>query len=362
MAPSQIKESRYDTNHDIALLSDLGMGYKKIAKYKDVPVSTVRGVVKRYRMRGNVHDAPRPGRPTTKRTPELQQRIESTIEENPWSSLREITETLKDLNVGQTTVNKVIKDLGFKLRIPRKKPYLDNFTKIRRKYWCRSRTRWTTARWQTGVWLDEARVEFTGRYQPGKKVRIRAGEEVLEKNLVPSFKSGRISVNCWAAIAYGSRTPLVRVRKRKPSERTSEQDRLGLNASQYATEIYDSHLIPFLFSLDKPIKRLRVIEDGAKYHQAGLNREISSAFGIQKLPLPANSPDLSPIENVWHIFKQRLRKRFSKIERPHSEDQLWEMMEAEWDAIDQEVIDRLIDSMPSRVQAIVNAGGSHIKW
>ena len=190
MAPSQIKESRYDTNHDIALLSDLGMGYKKIAKYKNVPVSTVRGVVKRYRMRGNVHDAPRPSRPTSKRTPELQQRIESTIEENPWSSLREITETLQDLNIGQTTVNKVIKDLGFKLRIPRKKPYLDNFTKIRRKYWCRSRTRWTTARWQTGVWLDEARVEFTGRYQPGKKVRIRDGEEVLERTLFQASSRG----------------------------------------------------------------------------------------------------------------------------------------------------------------------------
>ena len=38
------------------------------------------------------------------------------------------------------------------------------------------------------------------------------------------------------------------------------------------------------------------------------------------------------------------------------------MMEQEWDALDQEVIDRLIDSMPSRILAIVKAGGSHIKW
>ena len=58
----------------------------------------------------------------------------------------------------------------------------------------------------------------------------------------------------------------------------------------------------------------------------------------------------------------RLRKRFSKGERPHSEEQLWGMMEQEWDALDQEVIDRLIGSMPSRILAIVKAGGSHIKW
>jgi len=80
------------------------------------------------------------------------------------------------------------------------------------------------------------------------------------------------------------------------------------------------------------------------------------------MPLPAQSPDLSPIENVGHIFKQRLRKRFSKSKRPHSEDQLWLMMEDEWEAMDQAVIDALIDSLPSRIQAIVKAEGSHIKW
>jgi len=171
-------------------------------------------------------------------------------------------------------------------------------------------------------------------------------------------------VNCWAAVAYGSRTPLVRVRKRKPAKRTTKRDRLGLNSTQYATEIYNSHLIPFLFSLDQPIKKLKVVEDNAKYHLAGPNREISSAFGVQKLPLPANSPDLSPIENVWHFFKQRLRKRFSKNveDRPHSEDELFTIMEEEWDAMDQRVIDRLIDSMPSRIQAIIACEGSHIKW
>ena len=95
-----------------------------------MPVSTVQGVVKRYRMRGNVRDAAHPGRPT-KCTPEVQQRVEAAVEANPWASLREITETLQDLNISHMTVDKITKDLGFKLRIPRKKPFLDGFTKIR---------------------------------------------------------------------------------------------------------------------------------------------------------------------------------------------------------------------------------------
>ena len=118
------------------------------------------------------------------------------------------------------------------------------------------------------MWLDESRVEYSGTYRPGKKVRIRDGEEVLEKHLVPSFQSGRIKVQCWAAISYGSQTRRVRVRKRKPSERKTGRDRLGLNSEQYATEIYESHLISFLFSLDKPISSLRVLDDNAPYHKA----------------------------------------------------------------------------------------------
>jgi len=55
------------------------MGYKKIAGYKNMPVSTVEGGVKRYRMQGNVCVTPHPGRPT-KCTPEVQQRVEAAVE------------------------------------------------------------------------------------------------------------------------------------------------------------------------------------------------------------------------------------------------------------------------------------------
>ena len=338
------------------------MGYRQIAKIKNTPISMIAGVVQRYRKRGHVADAPRQGRPT-KITGEVQQRVADTVEANPRASLQQITDTLADLNIGHTTVDKVLKQLGFKLRIPRKKPLLDVMQKVRRKFWCRRRLHWSSQRWRRSVWLDEARVEYS-TYQPGRKVRIRPGEELLEKNLAPTFRSGRITVNCWAAVTYGWRTPLIRVRKRLPSERKTKRDRLGLDGTQYANEIYEEYLIPFLFSLDKPLSQLRVVEDNAPYHKGGLNKTITSSYGVQKLQFPANSRNLNPIENVWHIFKQRLRKRFSENElaRPHTEDELWEAMREEWDAIPQSTIDRLVDRMPHRIVAVVDSNGSHIKW
>ena len=78
-----------------------------------------------------------------------------------------------------------------------------------------------------------------------------------------------------------------------------------------------------------------MVEDNTRYHKGDLNKTITSSYSVGKLQFPANSPDLNPIENVWHIFKQRLRKRFAENEqaRRHTEDALWEAMREEWDAI-----------------------------
>ncbi|RPB01480.1 hypothetical protein L873DRAFT_1887838 [Choiromyces venosus 120613-1] len=42
-------------NRDIAGLADVGWSYRKIAKHMGIPVSTVQGVVKRYRARGSTN-------------------------------------------------------------------------------------------------------------------------------------------------------------------------------------------------------------------------------------------------------------------------------------------------------------------
>ena len=149
-------------------------------------------------------------------------------------------------------------------------------------------------------------------YQPGRKVRIQPGAKLLEQNLASSFKSESVGVGFWAAIAYGRRTPLLCTRRWTLVERTGPRDRLGTNATQYATELYEPYLIPFLFSLELPIEEILVMDDNVGYHRAGLNKVISSAFRITKYPLPSFSPDLNPIENAWHLLKPRLQKRFTR--------------------------------------------------
>ncbi|GFY12456.1 transposable element Tcb1 transposase [Trichonephila clavipes] len=77
---------------------------------------------------------------------------------------------------------------------------------------------------------------------------------------------------------------------------------------------------------------------------------------IELLPLPARSPDLSPIENMWSMVAQRL----TQITPPATTtDQLWQRVEASWSAVSQEHIQNLFESMLRRVAAVISNNGGY---
>src|SRR3978361_1617006 len=73
---------------------------------------------------------------------------------------------------------------------------------------------------------------------------------------------------------------------------------------------------------------------------------------IELLGWPAQSPDLNPIEHLWNHIKKQLKKY---QEPPRGVHELWERVVEEWEAIEPEVCQRLIESMPRRIQAVIKA-------
>ena len=66
----------------------------------------------------------------------------------------------------------------------------------------------------------------------------------------------------------------------------------------------------------------------------------------------SQSADLNPIEHLWHHLKIKL----GEYDRPASGiAELWERVQKEWNDIPASVCQNLIESMPRKVQAVLQA-------
>ena len=78
---------------------------------------------------------------------------------------------------------------------------------------------------------------------------------------------------------------------------------------------------------------------------------------ITTLQWPSQSPDLNPIENLWSILDNR-----TKLRRPQTEEQLFQILKTEWESFGIELLQTLSDSMPRRLQAVIDNNGWPTKY
>ncbi len=98
-------------------------------------------------------------------------------------------------------------------------------------------------------------------------------------------------------------------------------------------------------------------QDLAPAHSAKTTSTWFKDHGIPVLNWPANSPDLNPIENLWGIVKRKMR-----YARPNNAEELKATIRATWALITPEQCHRLIDSMPRRIAAVIQAKGAPTKY
>jgi len=78
---------------------------------------------------------------------------------------------------------------------------------------------------------------------------------------------------------------------------------------------------------------------------------------IHKEDWPGNSPDLNPMENVWAMLSDAMKKN-----PPSTITQLKRRLQQEWKNLDQNKIANAINSMPARLQAVKAARGGHTDY
>jgi hypothetical protein len=98
-------------------------------------------------------------------------------------------------------------------------------------------------------------------------------------------------------------------------------------------------------------------QDNDPKHTVRVTREwlLYNAHGLLETPL--QSPDINPIENLWPLLETKIRKC-----KCSSRQMLIENLKKEWDKIGQEMTANLVNSMPRRLQAIIDTKVLHTKY
>ncbi|UYV72839.1 hypothetical protein LAZ67_10000935 [Cordylochernes scorpioides] len=139
-----------------------------------------------------------------------------------------------------------------------------------------------------------------------RRVRVwrRRGERSNPAAIVERPTVRQRGIMVWGAIAYDSRSPLLRIQG-------------TMTAQRYVDDVLRPVTLPYLQGVPNALYQ----QDNARPHTARISQQALQ--DVQMLPWPPYSPDLSPIEHVWDIIGRRLHA----LPQPRSEDELWQMVE-----------------------------------
>ncbi len=96
------------------------------------------------------------------------------------------------------------------------------------------------------------------------------------------------------------------------------------------------------------------MDDNAPAHRVHIIRERLLEAGVLQIEWPALSPDLNPIENLWDQLSRRVE---GHNPAPQNLSDLRVALQEEWDAMPQQIISRLVNSMRRCCQAVIDAQG-----
>jgi transposase len=148
----------------------------------------------------------------------------------------------------------------------------------------------------------------------------------------------------WGCFAKGQLGPLVQVSG-------------SITGSVYMN-LLENTFLPFYDSLGNNLEYI-FQDDNAPVHRARIVKQWKEDNSVSDFPWPAQSPDLNPIEHLWDILERKVRAH-----KPHPKNlnELMEVLLEEWGKIEPEVLTNLVESMPRRVQAVIDSHGNPTRY
>lgn len=317
------------------------LSQRKIAAEVGVNQSTVCRIIAHQKKSGSLTPA-RKGKcgRKTKITPREERLLIQENKRQPFMTSNEHKMSL-NLKVSTRTVRRVLLKNGRISKRPYKKQLLTSKMIKQRLVWARKYRSWTPDQWKKVLFTDESHFIVQG-YQ-NQFVRRAPGEPLSPQHVSQSVKHPP-KVMFWGCFS-SSGTGRLHVCE-------------GMMDSDQYVKVIDTRIIPELnqrFPNDDGILQ----HDLAPCHRSKKSSGHLQSKGVPVLDWPGNSPDLAPIETLWAIVKNRLRKEdvSSKQKLISNVIKLWYH-----DERIKESCTKLVESMPKRIEELIKNRGGHIRY
>lgn len=262
------------------------MNQNRIAKYLGIDKSTVKVWIQRYEDTGDVQNLEGRGR-KRKTSAEEDNGIIELFQDDEEMTLTRAKEKLKKrrIEVSTNTIFRRLKERGFTLRVPLSKPLLTFDHRKKRVEWC---NQVTDINWDQVIFSDESTFIL-------KSYKRKYWTTGIHRKVLRFVKHPQ-KIHVWGCFCSSGFGRLYIFKENLDSNKL--------------INIYKKALLPSIKKFGfQHNNDCWFQEDNDPKHTSKAAKKWKSENNIKKLPWPSNSPDLSPIENLWGIMKIKVAEK-----------------------------------------------------
>jgi transposase-like protein len=315
----------------------LQMTVQSIALLVGCTPHTVYHWINHYNEHGTVDDAPRSGRPRLSMPP-----LREEADLHPFASTPRMLKAKLQIAASKRVIRRRLNDDMLFGRVSRHFFKLTPDVIRDRLSFANGYKNWTKEQWMSVIFSDE-KIFTLGQH--GQVWVQRPPNAAWLEKYCREEESHPKGINFWCCFS-GRGTGGCE---------TFEHN----NNGEVMRGILQYHLLNSArkFFRSQPPEMWWLLWDNSPIHKSFEVRTWLHQHGVNCLELARYSPDLNPTENLFADLARRVEQRF-----PRTVEELEDAIHAEWPLTDQLYLTQLAQSMPNRINAVLNNHGHATKY